>query len=621
MAPSKSKSKGQRDRSSKKELPSTPKPKSTAAIFAEHAGNDDNDKSFMDDIIEQKKQELNQPQDEDSMAKNNAFPFNYIYELQDFINAHINFCKFIQVLVIGYLSQIFYLAYSDEFYIKASIIGFNLFGIVLGSVVTYRSQYSKWEDNPTNLIKPILPEFNLIYAVFIPIAFSLILDLKFFIVNLGLNYFVTENLHPIAKLGASIMYYEVYNENKSLPTPYFIAIAIFHLMITYSIDTINNGNYETETELSKEVIEQDDNINLNLVNHDNKLGNNVTLTKTEIHLFSVFLINLLFNFNSIELVDINLPIIIFQKLIISLLITLFTVYPVFKLYEKYNYKVLALIIVGLFVSLFYYLTNYQLEPILHNNSIEWLWNYINPNKPENELRFKILVTWISSLILLIPLIYGFSDKITLNSRRKIWHYILLISISYPALIVEPNFVCLSLLGSIILFLIIEIIRYNKFTFIGQWLFDKLKIFQDFKDLKGPLNLSYIFLILGVVLPIVYDLIIIQNGISIRSFIGIITLGVGDSFASIIGKKYGSIKWKSGNKSLQGSIAFITFTLIGFYIADQFLLESQQKVKNWENLFISCFLAALLEGSATLNDNFLIPCMFLTCYEVVNKQFP
>ena len=47
--------------------------------------------------------------------------------------------------------------------------------------------------------------------------------------------------------------------------------------------------------------------------------------------------------------------------------------------------------------------------------------------------------------------------------------------------------------------------------------------------------------------------------------GIITLGFGDSMASIIGKKIGSYRWPDSNKTLEGSIAFWFFVAVSFFL--------------------------------------------------------
>lgn len=587
-------------------------PRSTALVFADPERIENAKEEELKPMTKEEKAQLaKQIQlQREQETKQASFPLNYVYGFQDFANEHMTFCKFVEMLVVGYVAEIFYLYYFTKDWKLGPPIGFNILGIILGTIFAYRKGLNKHEEDPDKFKSPRVPEFNLIYAVFIPLSISVLTDLRFSIINLSLNYFVVENLHPFAKVASSVMFFQIYNENEEFSVVYYLAIAMVHYMITYVIESINQGTEETETELSQEVIEQDDNINDKLVIDGTKSGVNVTLTKTEIHLLGVFLINLLLNECH------ALPFIIFQKMIISLTGSLVLVYPVFKLYETNHNKLLALAVIAIFAAGFYYGTNKLLFGYLKENAIVWLYEYIY----QSEMRTKILTLWIALLSIAIPTVQLSGDKLSLNSRRKIWHYLLLVSITYP-LLVETDFTLIALLGSLIIFIVVEIVRYNKFTIIGAWLYNELRFFQDFKDLKGPLNLSYIFLILGVTLPMVYDLAILQNDqITYRSFIGIISLGLGDSMASVIGKNYGTIKWKHGNKSIQGTITFIIVSMIGFYLINQ-ILSSNQQIQNWENVFISCLLGGILEGVSTLNDNFLIPCIMVISLEIINLKFP
>ena len=100
---------------------------------------------------------------------------------------------------------------------------------------------------------------------------------------------------------------------------------------------------------------------------------------------------------------------------------------------------------------------------------------------------------------------------------------------------QIEFTLISLLGTLIVFMIVEGIRYNRLSYIGEFLHKTLSVFQDTKDLQGPLNLSYIYLLAGVTIPIVYDYLVNKDTVTIIRYSGLITLGVGDTFASVIGK--------------------------------------------------------------------------------------
>lgn len=576
-----------------------PKPgQSTAAIFADEQSRK---------AVEQPAAPVAKPPVENDDPRSYAFPLNYIFQAQDFANDHMNFCKFVQILVLGYITQVFYLTDVEKLKKLAPLVGFNVLGVVLGLVLTYTSTLKKYTKEPERLLHPVMPEFELMYAIYLPAAYSLVTDSRFLVVNLALNYAVVENLHPLAKFASSVMFYEVYNTEERAPTTYYVALAFFYYLFTTSIAAVNQGSDNTKTQLSKEVLELDDIDSAQVSN--NTSGVNVTLSKTEIHLLGVFVVNLLFNATS----EAPVPVVIFQKLVVSLLGSTLLSWPLYKLYSAYPYKLGVPVLAGAFGAAFYYATNFQLEPVLGAEPLVWLYDYIR----ESEFRVQVLTAWVGALVILVPTVYFLSNTLALNTRRKVWHYVLLGSIAYP-LVADRDFTALALFGLLLVFVVVEFLRSTRFTFVGQFLYDQLKIFQDFKDLKGPLNLSYIFLVVGVTIPVAYDLIY-SDATTITSYIGIITLGVGDSFASVVGRKYGSIKWRSGTKSIQGTAAFFVSTAAAFYAVDKYLLV--QKVTNWENLLISTFLAALVEGTATLNDNFLIPVVTLLGFQVISTLFP
>lgn len=595
-----------------KATPSSSGARSKASIASIFANVDANDTEEVKQPVEDKREVApTAPQNDDPSTY--AFPMNYVFTAQDFLNDNLDLCKFVQLLIIAYIAEVIFLNYNELFWEKYPIIGFNLFGIGLALILTYQAQWKKHDGDPKKFTKPELPEFNHIYSVFIPLCIAFISNLDLLLVNLSLNNFILDNLHPLPKFLSAILYFQVYNEDTSMSTVTMVGIIVTHFLLQYVIGLSNEGTNETLTEVSKEVIEQDDSINLDLVEKKNKKyesGTNNTLNKSEIQLLCTMTVNLLFGLPELNVY--NLPLYILQKLVISLIISLFFAYPIFKFYENKKLNLIAALTVAVFSGFFVVLTNYQLAPIVSKPSaIVWLWEFIT----ESSERLNILAAWVALLSLTIPTIFIKSELLSLNSRRKIWHYILLVMIAYPSLPKQPVFTIISLLGSITIFILLEIVRYNKFTIVGEWLYDQLVIFQDFKDLKGPLNLSYIFLIIGVSLPIVFDYCLKQE-LSCKSFIGIISLGVGDSFASIIGKKYGSFKWKGSPKSVQGTVAFVVFSFLGFFAIDQFILT--QRVENWENVLVSCILGGVLEGVSNLNDNLLIPCIMFISLQMLEK---
>lgn len=581
---------------SRKSKEATPKAaaRSMASIFQGETEEEINEKiKQLEQPIEQEEQPK-QPEnvDEDDIA-NSPFPLNYVYQAQDFMNENLNFLKSAQLFVVGFFVQLLYLQRDkfenfDENYIA---VLFNWVGLGVGMTL---SQIKAKEEAP-------LPDFNHIYSVLLPLLLNVVhYSPDWFMVNLSLNYFIVDRLNSLFNFISAVMFYEMYSEGKSLTTMQFGQVAVFHFFLTTVLNYVNDGNVESENipTIKDDELEQE-------------LDYNKSLKKSEIQLICLLLTNLLFNQ---ELMDDILPLTIFQKLFVSLLAPSFAIYPVYTYIPE-------LITLAAFSGMFYWITNYQLQHILKENAVQWLYEYIM-NDPK---KFQLLQTWIALSGITIPTVFFFVDKLSLNIRRKVWHLFIIGALTYTPTILfeEIEFTLITLLGTLVVFIIIELLRFTQLTFIGRFLFNKMIKFQDFKDLKGPLNVSYIYLLAGVSFPIVYDYILHQEQVSIIRYMGILSLGVGDTFASVIGKKWGSFKWKGSDTSVQGSVAFVVSTLASLY-AVNYLFESRDDyipITNWENVVVSVLIGGIIEGVASMNDNFLIPIVLPATFEVLNQSYP
>lgn len=518
------------------------------------------------------------------------FPFNVIYATQDFLNDHLDFGKSIQLLILIYLVQLLYLAHYELVWKYLERTAMNYTGVLIGMGFSYNLRWRKYLMGRGE--KPLLPEFNLIHAVLIPNLYCLKFECNL-IENLCFNYFVVENIPIFAKALSATAYFTLYGDTEQFQL--FLQKMGLFILLSYALNYINEG--DEEHLISKEVENQD--IDYKLVQEDGKIiksGFNTSLSKTEIHLILVTVVNLVFNLNT----D-NINIIIFQKLVISLILGLIFSYPVFKLN-----KLLSLLVCG---GVFYYFTSRQLLPVLKEDPIFWLILLIK--QPENT---KLFSAWIG--ILSVSILIIFNINLEFNLRRKIWHFLILGTV-LPSVIINKSFTILGLLGGLIVLIIVEVIRVNKITFLGQFIYDQLYKFQDFKDLKGPLNLSYIYLLIGIGFPLIIQELVNPAPApnDIKQFIGLISLGIGDAVASIIGKRFGRIKYFGSNKTVEGSLGFFVTNLAGLYYLSDYL---KLPAMDFEVLFVTNFLATIFEGVTTMNDNLFLPLMIYIIWEVLGK---
>ncbi|CCD23192.1 dolichol kinase NDAI_0B01580 [Naumovozyma dairenensis CBS 421] len=233
----------------------------------------------------------------------------------------------------------------------------------------------------------------------------------------------------------------------------------------------------------------------------------------------------------------------------------------------------------------------------------WLFDFIN----SSSIRKTILILWLSFLLVLIPNIIFFKSNFSLNTSRKIWHFLIFLLLIKPFQM-DPFFIKIALSGTIVLFLSIEYLRFINLHPIGPILNEHLKTFTDYRDNKGPLIISYIYLIIGISIPLLVN----------NSPIGLISLGIGDSMASIIGGKFGHFKWPGSKKTLEGTMAFILTTSFTCYCLKTYFQGFYFNQISMINLFYVCTLSGILEGNSQLNDNILIPTFMMIIEELLSN---
>jgi dolichol kinase len=95
--------------------------------------------------------------------------------------------------------------------------------------------------------------------------------------------------------------------------------------------------------------------------------------------------------------------------------------------------------------------------------------------------------------------------------------------------------------------------------------------------------------------------------------GILTLGIGDTAASLCGVKYGFQKWsKHSNKSIQGTVAAIISVIVSCAIIQQYAryaLNIQYNI-NYTNIIYASTVTFLEEACTQQIDNLILPIIFL-----------
>lgn len=135
-----------------------------------------------------------------------------------------------------------------------------------------------------------------------------------------------------------------------------------------------------------------------------------------------------------------------------------------------------------------------------------------------------------------------------NTRtRKLFH-ILIVAIFIPGIIYQCQFLFLTTVLLLALFIILETARTIELQIVSQALDQAVELFIDEKD-AGIVALTPIYLLVGCSLPLWLHpcpwCLINDNGIDVLPLLsGVLSVGIGDTVASVIGSKYGRNLWLS-----------------------------------------------------------------------------
>lgn len=294
--------------------------------------------------------------------------------------------------------------------------------------------------------------------------------------------------------------------------------------------------------------------------------------------------------------------------------------------------------------------------VLNSNPVVWIIDYILDTKFN---RIAILITWAVCIITFLFYVATFSRCLSKTATRKLFHAVVVVLFP-PIAVIDPHFLSLSFSIAIMLLLFLEFCRVAGIRPIGPLIQPFYSQFVDEREndqkRKEPaLILTPIYLLLGCALPhwVVYcgeahyEAGIreqdqqLRNGESGKSLTfyctqlvvglcGVVVLGVGDSFAAIIGSNYGATKWPRciASRSIEGSLAaFFSMTLsvelilIGCVvlrttsipsvtsIGDDVLMDPmlfEQCVLLARTLFVPLIITTLIEAYTTALDNLVLP---------------
>ncbi|CAM8898072.1 unnamed protein product [Rhodiola kirilowii] len=264
------------------------------------------------------------------------------------------------------------------------------------------------------------------------------------------------------------------------------------------------------------------------------------------------------------------------------------------------YVLLSFIVIAIMPMWMQFVQEFNLHPIL------WIVRFVfsEPLK-----RLSLCFYWVSLICVAVLRFYSISkhSKVERILLRKYYH-LMAVCMFLPAVIYQPMFLDLAFGAALAVFLVLEIIRICRMWPLGQLVHQFMNAFTDHRD-SEILIVSHFSLLLGCALPIWMSSG--YNDRPLAPFAGILSLGIGDTMASMVGYKYGVLRWsKAGKKTIEGTAAGITsmlaacLTLLPLLASNGYLVT-----ENWFPLLFAVTVSGLLEAYTAQLDNAFIPLVF------------
>lgn len=236
------------------------------------------------------------------------------------------------------------------------------------------------------------------------------------------------------------------------------------------------------------------------------------------------------------------------------------------------------------------------------------------------LRLLIMGYWLVVLATGITLVTAILTHIQVDTRRKIFHGMVVIMFLIPG-VLDPAFTYLGLSLALAAFLLLDTVRAGQLPPFSGKIAVFLQPFVDGRDLKGPVVVSHIFLLLGCAIGWWFTLASTSTEegdawdwsgrqIDLAFVSGVVCVGLGDAAASLIGRRFGRTKWGwRGGKSLEGSLAFTLAVMTGLSVGRWWIGGETQTWSpvDWAKIAAVGLWGSMVEAVVTgVNDNIVVP---------------
>lgn len=298
-----------------------------------------------------------------------------------------------------------------------------------------------------------------------------------------------------------------------------------------------------------------------------------------------------------------------ELLIISTVIVLIFLFPLFyvKTHSKEDFRVAILL------DILFYMLSFALVKFIYfdhfykyfNVSIfVWLFRFIT----SRSIYLMIIIYWLSIIIMCFGMIWFYLNRTMYQTKvpktvvRKFFHLIVVL-IFIPS-IYDPRFMAIISSYVFVVFIIVETIRCTKIEPFWNLVQVTFQSFTDEQD-RGILIITNIYLLVGLSFPFWLESESSDTLDVIPLLSGVISIGVGDSFASIVGTYYATKKWPNSEKTYGGTIACL-LSQISTILFILYAWRTEMSVSLLSLYLLSCLLISLLEAFSSQIDNLVLP---------------
>ncbi|KAK4127534.1 hypothetical protein N657DRAFT_661632 [Parathielavia appendiculata] len=230
----------------------------------------------------------------------------------------------------------------------------------------------------------------------------------------------------------------------------------------------------------------------------------------------------------------------------------------------------------------------------HHCAVGWVQHTRQTSLGAANTRLALSAYWLLIILTGLAIVFRLSPVYEVDTRRKVFHF-MMVAMFLPTTYVDPCYVALALALVLAIFLLLDLLRASQLPPLSRPIARFLTPYVDGRDLRGPVVISHIFLLIGCAIPLWLSLASLPRG-SVSSLekgereesagwmrgwevptrevamvSGVVCVGLGDAAASLVGRRWGHRKWLwGGRKSVEGSLAFAGAVFAGLMTAAAWL---------------------------------------------------